>query len=175
MVTATTDTITSAKLDAAANFARLTAKGSISAHFPTHNASVITAFHKFRDYPVISTKASRSPCHFDRSDAQHRGAEKSIKKVAISLVSYSRRSCHFDRAKRVEKSVKPGTVFLSHSRAAPVISTERSEWRNLSNQVPSFYPILAPFTKCCTGATDTITMAAITSIRVTAANNLRRL
>jgi hypothetical protein len=32
----------------------------------------------------------------------------------------------------------------------PVISTERSEWRNLSKQLQSFRLILAPFTKCCT-------------------------
>ena len=40
MVTTTTDTITSAKLAIPANLARLTAKGSISAHFPTDNTSV---------------------------------------------------------------------------------------------------------------------------------------
>jgi oligopeptide transport system ATP-binding protein len=30
-----------------------------------------------------------------------------------------------------------------------VISTERSEWRNLSKQIQSFCPIVAPFTRCC--------------------------
>ena len=46
---------------------------------PLDENSISTAFRKSRYYAVISTGAMRSPpCHFDRSDAQHRAAEKSL-------------------------------------------------------------------------------------------------